>query len=85
MANRQPSKAARPGKAPPPRGVTAEEFRATSEFRHFKAVMRRLIAVPKAELDAMVRTAREKSPRVGDPSAPGRKPKPRKHVRRGGS
>jgi len=69
---RTPDKA-RPGKAPPPRGLAD-----TTEFAHFKSVMRRIIAVPKAELDAMVRASREKSPRLRNPNAPGRKPKRKK-------
>ena len=73
MADGRPSKAARPRKAPPPRGPTAEEFRATPEFRRFKAVMRPLIAVPKSELDKMVQASRKKSLRSGNPTAPGRK------------
>jgi hypothetical protein len=57
MAEGRPSKAARPRKA---NGLTREEFEATPEFRRFKAVMRPLMVVPKAELDKMVRTGRLK-------------------------
>lgn len=79
MADRRTSKAARPRKAPPPCGLTADQFRTTPEFARFKAVMRPLIAVPKAEVDAMVKAAREKSSRIGNPDAPGRKPRRKKH------
>jgi len=48
-------------------------FDSTPEFQHFKNVMRKLVAVPKAELDALVKAAKEASPRKGDPHAPGRK------------
>ena len=48
-------------------------FDSTVEFQRFKNVMRKLIAVPKAELDALVQAAKEASPRKGDPHAPGRK------------
>ena len=33
-----------------------KRFESTPEFAHFKAVMRRVLAVPKAELDALART-----------------------------
>jgi|SRR5580704_4544606 hypothetical protein len=48
-------------------------FSATPEFRHFKNVMRRLLAVPKSELDQLVSESNEHSPRKGNPNAPGRK------------
>jgi hypothetical protein len=35
----------------------------------FKSVMGRLLAVPKNELDRKVRTAKKRSPRVGNPNA----------------
>jgi len=74
MADGRTAKSARPRQAnPPPRSLTAGEFAATREFAHFKAVMRRLVAVPKVEVDAMVKATREKSPRVDNPAAPGRK------------
>jgi hypothetical protein len=53
--------------------LTAEEFEAQLEFQHFKTVMKRLIAVPKAALDRKVRRAKKRSPRAGNPNAPGRK------------
>jgi len=48
-------------------------FDSTPEFARFRTAMRNLLAVPKAELDEMVRAAKEASPRNGDPHAPGRK------------
>jgi len=48
-------------------------FESTPEFSHFKAVMRRVLAVPKTELDELVERAQKESPRKGDPHAPGRK------------
>ena len=57
---------------PPP--LTAEEFEAQPEFAHFKTVMKRLLAVPKSALDRKVRRAKKRSPRAGNPNAPGRKP-----------
>jgi hypothetical protein len=59
---------------PPP--LTAEEFEAQPEFAHFKTVMKRLLAVPKSALDRKVRRAKKRSPRAGNPNAPGRKPRP---------
>jgi hypothetical protein len=56
-----------------PRPPNAEEFEAQPEFAHFKSVMKRLLAVPKAELDRKVRQAKKRSLRVGNPNAPGRK------------
>jgi hypothetical protein len=62
---------AREENLPPP--LTAEEFEAQPEFQHFKIVMKRLLAVPKAALDRKVRRAKKRSPRAGNPNAPGRK------------
>jgi hypothetical protein len=56
---------------PPP--LTPEQFRETPEFRKFKGIMRKILKVPKAELDHRVRTAKKLSPRAGNPNAPGRK------------
>ena len=53
--------------------MKAEPFDSTPEFQYFKNVMRAVIAVPKKRLDDLVRAAREKSPRNGDPHAPGQK------------
>jgi hypothetical protein len=58
---------------PPP--LTAEEFEAQPEFQHFKMVMKRLLAVPKAALDRKVQRAKKRSPRAGNPNSPGRKPR----------
>jgi hypothetical protein len=55
--------------------LTAEQFEATPDFARFKVVMKRLLAVPKPELDRKVRAAKRKSPRAGNPNAPGRKRK----------
>ena len=48
-------------------------FEATKEFANFKAGVKRLLAVPKAVVDARVKAAKEASPRVGNPKAAGRK------------
>ena len=53
--------------------LTPEQFRETPEFRKFKGIMRNILKVPKTELDHRVRTAKELSPRAGNPNAPGRK------------
>ena len=49
---------------PPP--LSDEAFVASPEFRRFRSGMKRLLKVP---------TAKEKSPRAGNPNAPGRKPR----------
>ena len=59
---------------PPP--LTADQFKASPEFAKFTKIMKRLLKVNKSELDHRVRTAKENSPRAGNPNAPGRKPKP---------
>ena len=56
---------------PPP--LTTEQFKGSPEFRKFKGIMRKLLKVPKAELDHRVRTAKATSTRAGNPNAPGRK------------
>jgi hypothetical protein len=48
-------------------------FDSTPEFARYKATMRKLIAVPKSELDELVKNARESSPRKNNPNSPGRK------------
>lgn len=48
-------------------------FDSTPEFAQFKEIMRKFIAVPKAEVDAMVKEANDLSPRKNNPQAPGRK------------
>jgi len=72
MADGQIRKEAGAGTTHPP-PMTAERFEATPEFARLRKVMRKLLAVPKAELDHQVRTARAESPRAGNPNAPGRK------------
>lgn len=48
-------------------------FDSTPEFQRFKEVMRGVLAVPKATLDALVEQAKRDSPRVNNPRAPGKK------------
>lgn len=38
-----------------------EAFESTPEFQHFKGVMRRLLAVPKSELDKLVQSKKKRS------------------------
>jgi hypothetical protein len=57
---------------PPP--LTAEQFKASAAFRKFKGIMRKLLKVSKPVLDEMVKKSKERSPRAGNPNAPGRKP-----------
>jgi len=73
VADRRNTQETGPGEAHPPPS-NAEQFEALPEFEHFKSSMRKLLAVPKSELDRKVRVAKKKSPRVGNPNAPGRKP-----------
>jgi hypothetical protein len=56
----------------------SDRFKQTPEFAHFKAVMKRVLAVPKAEIDRKVRAAKKRSPRAGNPNSPGRKPRDKK-------
>jgi hypothetical protein len=56
-----------------PAPLTAEEFEAQPEFAHFRTVMKRLLGVSKSALDRKVRRAKKRSPRAGNPNAPGRK------------
>jgi hypothetical protein len=53
--------------------MKAEPFDSTPEFKHFKEVMRGVLAVPKERLDELVRKAKEESPRNGNLHAPGKK------------
>lgn len=62
----------KPGETYPP-PLTSEQFKASPEFKRFKRHMKKLIKVPKSELDHRVRTAKEHSPRAGNANAPGRK------------
>ena len=55
--------------------LSPEQFRMTPEFRRFKGIMRRLLKVPKADLDEMVKISKKRSPRAGNPDSPGRKSK----------
>lgn len=57
-----------------------EAFESTTAFRHFKKVMSGVIAVPKERLDALVKAAKNESPRKGDPDAPGKKRTRRKRT-----
>jgi len=74
MAERQRAKEAGAGEAEDRPPMTAAQFEATPEFRRFKSAMRKILKVSKSELDERVRTAKETSPRFGNPNAPGRKP-----------
>jgi hypothetical protein len=56
-------------------------FSSTPEFAHFRDVMRKLIQVPKAEVDALVKEAADASPRRGNRNAPGRKRKAKRAQR----
>lgn len=58
---------------PPP--LTVEQFRASPEFRRLRVGMKKLLRVSKADLDRRLIAAKERSPRTGNPNAPGRKPK----------
>ena len=60
-----------------PPALSPEQFKATPEFRKFKGIMRRLLKVPKSELDQRVGEAKSTSPRAGNPNAPGRKSQPK--------
>lgn len=53
--------------------MKAAPFDSTPEFKHFKEVMRAVLAVPKKRLDELVEEAKENSPRKSDPHAPGQK------------
>jgi hypothetical protein len=55
------------------RSFSRDRFESTPEFANFKRGMKALLAVPKAELDALVRKAKAESPRAGNPNAAGRK------------
>ena len=59
------------------RALSRARFEATPEFAEFKEGMKKLLAVPKAVLDARVKAAKEASPRAGNPKAAGRKPRMR--------
>jgi len=56
--------------------LTRDTSESTPEFAAFREGMKRIFAVPKAELDEQVRLAKADSPRAGNPKAAGRKRKP---------
>jgi hypothetical protein len=62
--------------------MKAAPFDSTPEFQRFKEVMRGVLAVPKKRLDALVQAAKEMSPRVGNPHAPGQKRRKRRSSRK---
>jgi hypothetical protein len=74
MADGQMRKEAGAGEAHPP-PLTKEQFETAPELKRFRGIMRRLLKVPKSELDERVRAAKAVSPRAGNPNAPGRKPR----------
>jgi hypothetical protein len=57
------------------RVFSRDRFERSPEFAIFKRGMKKLLAVPKAELDELVRESKEASPRAGNPKAAGRKRK----------
>jgi hypothetical protein len=73
MVERQDRKATGAGETEDCPPMTAEQFEASPEFRKFKSAMRKILKVPKTELDERVRLAKETSPRLGNPNAPGRR------------
>ena len=70
MAERREETGAREAERPP---LTSEQFEATPEFKTFRRAMKKLLKVPKSELDHRVRVAKERSPRIDNPNAPGRR------------
>jgi hypothetical protein len=48
-------------------------FESTPEFQHFREAMRRVIAVPKAEMDKRVQASKDHSSRKDSPHSAGRK------------
>lgn len=56
-------------------------FDSTPEFRHFKQVMKDVLAVPKDRLGELVKAAKQDSPRKNNPDAPGRKRVRKKSLR----
>lgn len=74
MAERPKTKAAAgAGETPPESSLTAEQFEALPEFVEFKRVMRRILRLPKEELDRRVKASKDASPRKNNPKAPGRR------------
>ena len=62
------------GEKPPPL-LTVRQFKDSPEFANFEEGMRKLLTVSKSDLDAMVRNAKDSSPRMDNPNAAGRKRK----------
>lgn len=58
-----------------PRQLATEPFENTPEFRRFREGLKRLLAVPKEDLDRRVREAKLNSERLDNPAAPGRRRK----------
>ncbi len=58
--------------------MKADPFDSTPEFKEFKDVMQSILAVSKQRLDELVQEAKERSPRKGNPHAPGQKRAKRK-------
>jgi hypothetical protein len=73
MVERHESKAAGTGETEDRPPMTTEQFEASPKFRKFKSAMRKILKVSKPELDERVRSAKESSPRFGNPNAAGRK------------
>ena len=48
-------------------------FESTPKFQHFREVMKRVIAVPKAEIDRRLKASSEASPWKDNPGSAGRK------------
>jgi hypothetical protein len=48
-------------------------FDSTPEFQHFREVMKRVIKVPKAEMERRLKASSEASPRKDNPDSAGRK------------
>lgn len=74
MAEGRIHKAREPREADSPR-FSRKRFECSPEFANFTVGMKKLLLVPKVEVDEMVRTAKEASPRVDNPKAAGRKRK----------
>ena len=77
MVEGLPGKTARARETHP--AFSRDRFESTLEFANFKRGMKALLAVPKSELDELVRKAKAASPRAGNQNAAGRKPKLQKN------
>jgi hypothetical protein len=51
----------------------ASPFESKPEFQHFREVMKRVIKVPKAEINRRLKASSDASSRKDNPSSPGRK------------